>query len=503
MSVTARETETKYEMPEGAVLPSLDELPQVNGTSGPDEQQLEAEYYDTDDLRLLRAGITRRRRRGGSDAGWHLKLPEGPGTRREIRLPQGQRRQVPRELAQLVRVYTRGAALRPVARLTTRRQTLVLLGEGGESLAEVASDDVSAQTMGDSTTISQWRELEVELTGGDRRLLKAADALLRRDGLRPAGRSAKLQRALAGQLPEPAEPPRLTPASPAGQVVLAYLRDQAETLKSLDPMVRRDEPDAVHQMRVATRRLRSTLRSFKRVIGRGDHLAAELKWLGGVLGGARDAEVLDEHLLASLRTVPVEQLLGPVEARVQIHFAPVRADARTALLAALDSQRYFSLLDEMDQLIAEPRFGPQGARRAGRVLPREVRRPYRKTGQWMARARRAEPGPPRDVALHQARKAAKRARYAGEVAAPAFGRKAARFTAQVKSLQSVLGAHQDAVIARQAERELGIEAHLAGENAFTYGLLYERENCDAQKLRARARQAWKKASRPRYRNWMG
>ena len=503
MSITARETETKYEMPEGAALPSLDELPQVNGTSGPDEQQLEAEYYDTDDLRLLRAGITLRRRRGGSDAGWHLKLPEGPGTRREIRLPLGQRRQVPRELAQLVRVYTRGAPLRPVARLTTRRQTLVLLGEGGESLAEVASDDVSAQTMGDSTTVSQWRELEVELTGGDRRLLKAADALLRRDGLRPAGRSAKLERALAGQLPEPAEPPRLTPASPAGQVVLGYLRDQAETLKSLDPMVRRDEPDSVHQMRVATRRLRSTLRSFKRVIGGGGHLAAELKWLGGVLGEARDAEVLDEHLLDSLRTVPVEQLLGPVQARVQIHFAPVRADARTAVLAALDSQRYFSLLDELDQLIAEPRFGPRGARRAASVLPREVRRPYRQVGQWMARARRAEPGPPRDVALHQARKAAKRARYAGEAVTPALGRKAARFTRQLKQVQSVLGEHQDAVIARRAERELGIEAHLAGENAFTYGLLYERENHRAEVLRAKARQVWKNASRPRYRDWMG
>ena len=502
MSVTARETETKYEMPEGAVLPSLDELPQVNGTSGPDEQQLEAEYYDTDDLRLLRAGITLRRRRGGSDAGWHLKLPEGPGTRREIRLPLGQRRQVPRELAQLVRVHTRGMALRPVARLTTRRQTLVLLDKAGESLAEVASDDVSAQTMGDSTTVSQWRELEVELTGGDRRLLKAADALLRRDGLRPAGRSAKLERALAGQLPASAEPPRLTQASPAGQVVLAYLRDQAETLKALDPMVRRDEPDSVHQMRVTTRRLRSTLRSFKRVIG-GDHLAAELKWLGGVLGEARDAEVLDDHLQAMLRTVPVEQLIGPVQARVQIHFAPVRAGARTAVLAALDSQRYFSLLDEMDQLIDEPRFSPRAARPARNVLPREVRRPYRQAGQWMERARRAEPGPPRDVALHEARKAAKRARYAGEVAAPAIGRQAARFTAQVKKLQSVLGAHQDAVIARQAERELGIEAHLAGENAFTYGLLYERENCDAQKLRARARKAWKKASRPRYRNWLG
>ena len=120
----------------------------------------------------------------------------------------------------------------------------------------------------------------------------------------------------------------------------------------------------------------------------------------------------------------------------------------------------------------------------------------------MDQARRAEPGTPRDVALHQARKAAKRARYAGEAVTPALGRKAARFTKQVKAVQSVLGEHQDAVIARQAERELGIEAHLAGENAFTYGLLYERENHRAEGLRAQARQVWKQASRPRYWNWL-
>src|SRR5215467_11116835 len=180
MVTEALETERKYEAEADTVLPELSGLPHVAAESGPEVFRLTAEYYDTDDLRLLRAGITLRRRRGGSDAGWHLKLPEGPGTRREIRLPLGQRRQVPRELAQLVRVHTRGMALRPVARLTTRRQTLVLLDKAGESLAEVASDDVSAQTMGDSTTVSQWRELEVELTGGDRRLLKAADALLRR-----------------------------------------------------------------------------------------------------------------------------------------------------------------------------------------------------------------------------------------------------------------------------------------------------------------------------------
>src|SRR5690349_17910082 len=130
MAVNAKETENKYDAPAGAGLPSLDRLPQVATASGPEEQRLEAEYYDTDDLRLLRAGITLRQRSGGHDAGWHLKLPLGHGTRREIRRPlNDDARSVPAELACLVQVHTRGTPLRPVARLTTIRQRVILLDD--------------------------------------------------------------------------------------------------------------------------------------------------------------------------------------------------------------------------------------------------------------------------------------------------------------------------------------------------------------------------------------
>src|SRR5215475_7279446 len=123
MAVNANETEAKYEAPAGAPLPRLDGLRRVAGTSWPAGEQLEAEYYDTDDLRLIRAGVTLRRRRGGHDAGWHLKLPVGTDTRREIRLPLGRAaRHVPGELAELVRGYTRGDALGPVAQIGTIRQ---------------------------------------------------------------------------------------------------------------------------------------------------------------------------------------------------------------------------------------------------------------------------------------------------------------------------------------------------------------------------------------------
>ena len=133
-----------------------------------------------------------------------------------------------------------------------------------------------------------------------------------------------------------------------------------------------------------------------------------------------------------------------------------------------------------------PRRGAPTGRYAGACAGRGARRP----------------ASPADAALHQARKAAKRARYASEAMAPAIGKKARRFAKQMKKVQSVLGEHQDAVIARQVERELGISAHLAGENAFSYGLLYGRDACDAERLQAQARRDWKRASRPRYRRWM-
>jgi CHAD domain-containing protein len=382
--------------------------------------------------------------------------------------------------------------------MTTIRQRVVLLDDAGKSLAEVAADEVSAQTLGQVTAVSRWQEVEVELTGGDRRLLKAADDLLRHhDGLRPAGRAAKLARAFGDRLPEPGDPPRPTASSPAGEVVLAYLRAQAGTLESLDPLVRLDEPDAVHQMRVAGRRLRSTLRSFGHILPRDatSGLAADLQWLGGVLGAARDGEVLAAHLRSRLRQAPVELRIGPVEARIQGHFASVRAAARTELLAALDSDRYFSLLDDLDRLLAEPPFTAEAARPAVDVLPVAARRAGRQAGRRMRRAWHAVPGQARNEALHQARKSARRARYAAEAMAPAAGRKARRFVKRMKQVQSVLGEHQDSVIARAVARDLGIGAHQAGENAFSYGLLYELDACDGERLQAQARRIWKKASR--------
>jgi len=509
MTTETRDSEQKYEVRPGVPLPSFDRLPQVAAVSGSEVETLTTEYYDTEDLRLLRARITLRRREDGTDDGWHLTLPgkpwrAGAASRRELRLPlQRPGDPVPDELARLVRVHTREAGLRPVALIETRRRRTTLRDTSGGSLAEILADEVAAQTFGESTTLSRWNEIELELTGGTPELLRAAGKRLRDGGLRPAGRAAKLERALAAKPSPRRAGHRFTRHWPSGEVVLAYLDEQAARLKSLDPAVRRDETDAVHQMRVTTRRLRSTLQSFPAILPASAtlRLRDELKWLGGLLGDARDTEVLTEYLRSELASTPTDLVMGPAQARIVAHYAPREAAARSAVLEALDSPRCFAMLDELDGLLDDPLVTAAAAEPAG-ALPAAVARAWRRTRRRMRRARRTPAGPARDVALHETRKAAKRARYAAEAVQPVFGRKARRFASRMKAVQSILGDHQDAVNAQRAAREIGVHAHLAGENAFSFGVLHERARRDALEYADQASRAWKRGARGKSRKWL-
>ncbi|MDR2986399.1 MAG: CHAD domain-containing protein, partial [Nocardiopsaceae bacterium] len=287
-------------------------------------------------------------------------------------------------------------------------------------------------------------------------------------------------------------------------VLLGYIEAQVAAIKAYDPMVRGEEPDAVHQMRIASRRLRSTLQSFRKFFNQpqGDELVADLRWLGGELGAARDAEVLSGHLEERVNELPADLVYGPVAAQVRGHFETIGADANAAVLQTLDSPRYFALLDRLDALIEQP-FTARATRPAGKVLPQAVLQTYRRTKRRMKHGLGLPPGERADVSLHEARKAAKRARYAGEAVRPAFGPPAVRFTKQMKEIQSVLGEHQDAVIARATARDLGMAAHRAGENSFTYGVLYGRVDDETRRSRKQARRTWRSASRPGVRRWLG
>ena len=519
MAATAQEIERKYESVPAVTLPGLSGVQGVAQETDLPSEDLSAEYYDTDDLRLIRAGVTLRRRRGGHDAGWHLKLPAGADTRQEIRLPLGRAgRRVPAELARLVRGWTRGAALGPVAQIGTIRQRRALLDGSGASLAEVAIDEVSAQSMGETTTLSAWREIEVELTGGDPDLLKAIDKRLRGAGLSPAGHSAKLARALAGRLPETPAPAPLAPGSAARQVVLAYAADQVARMQATHPRVRRDERESVHDMRVATRRLRSTLKTFAAVLAGPDAgpdpgpdpgaLRAELKWLADVLGRVRDAEVMAARLDRALGELPPEQVVGPVADRLTGGLRSQAVKDHRTLVSALNGRRYAALLDELDALLAAAPT-EQGLRPAKKYVPRRVRRTVGKVEKLLDTADHAGSGGPprpgvvdRDTALHEARKAAKQARYAAEAAVPVGGSGATELAAAMEQLQELLGDHHDSVVTRQLLRTAGMQAHGAGENGFTYGMLSAAETAAAQDIEARLPAARKELRRKKVVGWL-
>jgi CHAD domain-containing protein len=517
MVAVHREVERKYDVGESFRLPVLVGCGPVVGVEGPDEVVLEATYYDTADHRLAAARTTLRRRTGGSDAGWHLKLPVADGSRDEVREPlepsgqpnagEGPNGTVPGALRALARAATRGADLGPVARLRTARSVYRLTGTGPDGaavvLAEVADDRVVAEAFGSAVEVTVWRELEVELVDGDPDLLGLVEGQLLESGARRATSASKLARALGARLvPGPASP-RLRKRSPAGLVVGAALRDHVEELIGQDPRVRLDEPDSVHQMRVATRRLRSLLAAYRPLYDRSvtEPVRAELKWLGGVLGAARDAEVLRDRLRTAAAEEPDDLLLGPVAARLDTEFGKTYREAHEQVVAALDSPRYLGLLESLDALVTSPPWTDLADRTAARVVPRRVRSSWRRVRD-AARQAAAAPVGRRDEALHEVRKAAKRARYASEAARTVFGSPAKRFGSEMKAVQTHLGLLQDSVAAREVLRPIAVRAFLAGENCFTYGRLHAREQAHGEAVTQGFDPVWATASSRRLRRWL-
>jgi len=202
------ETEVKLEVGPDFVLPDLGGLADGTGVTAPAVYLLVACYFDTADLRLAKARITLRRRTGGEDEGWHLKLPVSAGTRRELQVPlTGDAETVPPQLAQQVTAWVRDEPLRVVAVLETRRTVRRLTGPGGEVLAEVADDAVTGRVPGPGDAPGEparWREIEVELAGGGPEILAAAQARLTAAGARPSSSASKLGRLLGARAAGPA-----------------------------------------------------------------------------------------------------------------------------------------------------------------------------------------------------------------------------------------------------------------------------------------------------------
>ena len=505
-----------YEAPGVSGAPRLSGLPGADRCEGPDERVVEAFYYDTEDLRLVRAGICLTRELEHSGAEWVLQLPEDDrgdtpeGDRGPLRVPHQEGddpHQVPPAVLALVRAHTRGRSVGPVAHTQITRSTWQLLDWEGGLLGEVRGDAVSAQTLGSSSTVDSWYLVTVTLSGPAERLCTAIEERLDDIGARPAQPRSVVQR-LLGAEPVPARPAHrrvaLHKKSSAGDVVLAAVTAQVTALQEWDAKVRRDKPDAVHQMRVAARTLRSTLRTFGRVIDREatGEIATELRWLGGVLARARDQEVVQERVEACLAGTPSEDVLGPVAATLTQQFARERTEAHAGVLAELDTDRYYGLLDALDALVARPPLTPLARKRSRTALPSQVRRTVKKLDKAVVQVDELPDGPERTEALHSVRKAAKRARYAAELVAPVVGKDATRSAKRFKAVQGLLGDHQDAVQTRRFLRALGGRGHLAGQNGFTVGIWYQQQAEAADDVDTAFDETWRSAARRKHRRWM-
>ncbi|WP_171107406.1 MULTISPECIES: CYTH and CHAD domain-containing protein [Streptomyces] len=477
MADTKREIERKYESDDSG-LPDLTGVAGVAAVLDQGVAELDATYYDTADERLAASSITLRRRTGGTDAGWHLKFPVATGVRDEIHAPLTDK--LPSALGALVRSRVRDEELAPVVRLRSTRDIRHLVDVDGNLLAEVSVDAVRAERLSGGGRKAEWTEIEVELAdGGDPAFLDKVDKRLRKAGVRPAESPSKLARALAetgGKRQQPRKKDRAEPVT-AGDHVLAYVRAQRDAIVELDPAVRRDVEDSVHRMRVATRRMRSTFKTYRKILDRTvtDPIGDELKWLAGELGAGRDQEVLAERIGAVVEELPPGLVTEPVRGRLRTWSKARGGDSRRQIIDVLNGERYLALLTSLDALLADPPLRRAAAGKPATLLSKAVDEAYDMLAGLVEQALGTPPGRDRDVAIHEARKKAKRARYAAEAAAPALGKPASQLVASMKDLQGLLGEHQDSVMSREALRELAEQAHAAGENAFTYGLLYGRE----------------------------
>jgi CHAD domain-containing protein len=483
------EIERKYQLPGDFSLPRLTGVGGVDSVGEADDLQLDATYYDTSELRLARERITLRRRAGGHDAGWHLKRPVGD-ERSELHVPASPSQLTPPSaIRDQVRALTRGEDLQPIARIRTHRVERALRAADGSTVALIADDDVTADSLLDGGTGTQWRELEIELVDGPREALDRLDAALRAAGARPAESPSKLARALGDAYPAPKADKRAGDdrRSVGRRTLAGYVRAQRDAIVALDPLVRDGDGEAVHKMRVATRRLRSTLRSFASLLPGDDldRLHEEIKWLTGLLGKVRDGDVMADRLAQLVTAEPPELILGPVANRISQFLAARTAAARQQLIAGLDSERYLALLTDLDALVTEV-----STRTSGRISADALRRRARKALRRAERKLTAAavtpaslpddgsplPGQPtRDERLHESRKAYKRARYAVELIEPLAGKPARKLADRLTEMQDELGAHQDAIVTGELLRQYALKAYADGENAFSYGLLHARQ----------------------------
>jgi CHAD domain-containing protein len=439
-------------------------------------------YFDTADRRLLRRGVTLRRRVEHGRSRWQLKLPQ-EGGRLEVEADGGP--VPPIEIYELLTAYLGGRKLGPAATMRTRRNGVRVRNGHGE--AEVSADQVAI--LEGAHEVDAFDELELELVDGDDTLLDALERRLHEAGARRGGADVELERALGPMLQAADEPPARD--APPLEHLLFQIRRQYEAIVRNDPGVRLGvDPEAVHDLRVATRRLRAMLRAAAEMVEPewSEPLRDELRWLAGELGPLRDADVFLAYLRGATADSDGDDRAG-ADRLVELVEEDRRA-AHARAIAALRGERYLALLQELERTARAPLV-----RSASVALDGIARTEFRRL---RAAARRITDAST-DHEVHALRIRGKRARYAAELAETAVGKRARRFLRHAKRFQDVVGEHQDAVVAEEHLRELAERGGL--QAAFAAGRLAEQQRIRRRRARARLAEAWAEVDRAGRRAW--
>ncbi|HEY7477922.1 MAG TPA: CYTH and CHAD domain-containing protein [Actinomycetota bacterium] len=496
----SEEREVKLAAPATFKMPSFDGLGEEIFVEAPTLDRYQTVYLDTPDFRLARWGVSLRHRSG---QGWTVKLP--PVVQGDL-IVRGEHTfdgddpgDVPPDALDPIRAYVRTADLKPVVRLRTVRRSIRARDLEDRQLVEITDDEVSV--LAGRRIAARFRELEVEV--GDITppgLLEEVLGRLRAAGAGDPDPTPKYVRAvgpLGTQAPEIVTPP-LASGATAGDVVRRSIAASVTHLIRHDVVMRLDaDPEGVHQARVSTRRLRSDLRTFRSLLDPEwtRALREELRWLGGVLGRTRDSDVLLERMRSRIDMIPATE--RPGAAQIVEVLEQSRKATHAELLETLREERYVELLDRLVTAANEPALLLAADLPAAQVLPGLVR------GPWKALRRevRAVGSRPTDPQLHRVRILTKRVRYAADVVEPLLGRPARRFAMAAADLQTVLGEHNDAVVAEAWLRGWAAEAR-SGDATFAAGMLAGIERASADLARRTWRRTWRKLAGVDRKAWM-
>jgi CHAD domain-containing protein len=499
-----RELELKFAADHEFVMPIPEVLIEskagVGGVRELPTSDLRTTYWDTKDLRLARASVSLRYRRGEDEGPrWTLKLPI-PGhdatSRNELHF-EGDAMHPPADALDLATAYVRNGSLGPVAEVNTKRHRLQLLDGSGAQLAELDDDVVSVQEGSDLR--GQFREIELESKGADEKGLERVGSALVQAGARRSEPIPKVVRALGTRATAPPDVLEIVvaPSDPASQAVRATLAAAIGTVVINDARARMGDVDGIHKMRVGFRRLRSNLQTFRPLISPSwaEHLTVGAKGIFDALGTVRDLDVMNDRI--SRLAVGMNEGIGDITALIGTR----RVSAMEDLLEILRDRKYVDFLDELVAAVHAPILTSLAATPSSDALGYLVADSWKRLHKSHRRLNRK----PTLERFHDVRKKTKRMRYAVEASSAGLTRKRAERAVVIadrcKVVQDVLGEMQDVSVLSGALQDIAGETRDQG-TIFAAGRIAERAQARLAVLPQEFEGVWERLERETHRKWL-